>query len=107
MLALTDSAVEAVRRVITGSEDGVDGLRIMVQSGGCSGLQYRMGLETEPQDGDKVYSFGDVKVYVDAASQPLLEGVQVDFVEDLAGSGFVFNNPNAKANCSCGKSFSC
>ena len=106
MLALTESAVEAVRRVVAGADD-VSGLRIMVESGGCSGWRYRLGLESEAYDGDRVYEFGDVKVYVDADSQPMLDGVQVDFVEDLAGSGFVFNNPNAAASCSCGKSFSC
>lgn len=107
MLALTDSAVDAVRRVLTSSEDGATGLRIMVSSGGCSGFQYQMGLESAAQEGDKVYEFGDVKVFVDPSSQELLEGVQVDFVEELAGSGFVFNNPNAASKCGCGKSFSC
>jgi len=106
MLELTENAVKAVSKVIEG-EDGVSGLRIMVQTGGCSGFQYSMGLEAEAQAGDAVFEFGPVKVFVDEASQPLLDGMQVDFKEDLTGSGFVFNNPNATASCGCGKSFSC
>ncbi|WP_142847669.1 iron-sulfur cluster assembly accessory protein [Telmatospirillum sp. J64-1] len=107
MIALTDSAVEAIRRVISNAEDAVAGLRIMVQSGGCSGLTYQMGLESAPQDGDAVIECGGITVFVDSESQALIEGIEVDFVEQLEGSGFVFNNPNATAKCGCGKSFSC
>lgn len=106
MLDLTESALNAVRKVL-GGDDGAAGLRIMVSAGGCSGFQYQMGLEAAPNEGDEVLEFDDVKVFVDASSQPLLDGVQVDFVESLTGSGFVFNNPNAQAKCGCGKSFSC
>lgn len=105
MIALTDNALGAVRRVIEDTEAGAAGLRISVEQGGCSGYLYRLGLEAEPSDGDAVVDFEGVKVFVDAASWPLLDGAEVDFVESLEGAGFVFNNPNAKAKCGCGKSF--
>lgn len=104
MLALTDSAIAAVRKVIA-EEDQVRGLRIAVASGGCSGFRYMMGLEVEEQDGDTVLTFDDVSVFIDADSLPLLSGTQVDFVDDLSGSGFTFSNPNATKSCGCGKSF--
>lgn len=104
MLALTESAVAAVRKVV--AEDGaVRGLRIAVAAGGCSGFRYMMGLEAEEQDGDTVLTFDDVTVFVDADSLPLLSGTQVDFIDDLSGSGFTFSNPNATRSCGCGKSF--
>ena len=106
MLALTENAVSAVRKVLETSDEVV-GLRIMVATGGCSGFRYQLGLDNNAQDGDQVLTFDDVTVYVDAESQPLLAGCEIDFVEDLTGSGFIFNNPNAQSKCGCGKSFSC
>lgn len=106
MVVLTDKAQDTLRRLIGNAEAGTDGLRIMVDSGGCSGLQYTLSLEKSECDGDHVYDFGDVKVYVDPSSQPIVDGLNVDFVEGVEASGFVFDNPNAKDVCSCGKSFS-
>jgi len=105
MVALTDSAVGAIRRVMETSDEPAEGLRIMVSMGGCSGMQYFMGLECEAMDGDAIFEFGAVKVYVDEDSQPLLCGACVDFVDGDEGPGFVFNNPNARDVCTCGKSF--
>ena len=105
MVALTVRAQDTLRRLIANAEAGTNGLRIMVDPGGCAGLQYTLGLETAACDGDRVYAFGDLKVYVDARSQPVVDGLQVDFVEGLEASGFVFDNPNARDVCSCGKSF--
>lgn len=105
MLALTDNALEAVRRVLADADDDVTGLRIGVETGGCSGMRYKLELEVAAQDGDEVIDFSEFKLFVDATSQPLLAGVQVDFVESVEGSGFVFDNPNAANKCGCGKSF--
>lgn len=107
MLVLTDSAIGAIKTLLDGAGEVQAGLRIMVASGGCSGLRYSMGIDDQPQEGDRVYRFGEVRVFVDPTSQPLLTGVNVDFVEDLNGAGFVFENPNAKGKCGCGQSFSC
>lgn len=107
MITLTESATQAVSRFISSSESPVIGLRIAVSGGGCSGMQYGLKLETEIGADDQVVQFGDLKVFVDAASAPLLEGVTMDFIDNMTESGFKFSNPNAKASCGCGKSFSC
>lgn len=106
MLILTDSAQKAVSRFIAGAETPVGGLRIQVSGGGCSGMQYGMALEETAKGDDVVLEFGGLKVFVDPASAPLLDGVTVDFLDSMEGSGFKFHNPNAKASCGCGNSFS-
>lgn len=107
MIALTENAINAVSRFLGSSETAALGLRVAVSGGGCSGMQYGLKLESEPAAEDQVLEFGGLKVFVDPASAPLLEGVTMDFVENMTESGFKFTNPNAKASCSCGKSFSC
>ena len=107
MLNLTDSAVSAVQRFIESADKPIAGLRIKVEGGGCSGLQYGMKLEESIAQEDSVLDFTGVKVLVDAASADLLDGVTVDFIDGLEGTGFKFENPNASASCGCGKSFSC
>jgi iron-sulfur cluster assembly protein len=105
MVALTAKAQDVVHRLVDEATTGVTGLRIMVNEGGCSGLRYVFGLEAAPNADDKVFEFGDVKVFVDPASLPIVDGLQIDFVEGLESSGFVFDNPKARDVCSCGKSF--
>ncbi|MES9960320.1 MAG: iron-sulfur cluster assembly accessory protein [Sedimenticola sp.] len=106
MLTLTESAQKAVTRFIKGSETPVSGLRISVTGGGCSGMQYGMSLEEQAKGDDTVVEVGELKIFVDPASAPLLDGITVDFLETMEGSGFKFENPNATASCGCGKSFS-
>ncbi|MGP8123240.1 MAG: iron-sulfur cluster assembly accessory protein [Xanthobacteraceae bacterium] len=105
MINLTDSALNAVRTAISSAAQPVEGLRIMVEAGGCAGLKYNLGLVNEAEPDDTVIERSGVKVFVDVKSQPYLEGTTVDFVVALEGSGFTFENPNAKASCGCGKSF--
>lgn len=106
MIEVTDTAVNAIRNAISGSKEPVEGLRIMVQSGGCSGYKYMMGLVQTAEPGDVTVERGGVKVFVDEKSVPLLAGVVLDFSVSMDGAGFTFNNPNAQSSCSCGKSFS-
>ena len=106
MIILTDSAVQAINRFIKGSERPVSGLRVTVTGGGCSGFRYGLNLEAGPAVGDTVVACDGVSVFIDAASAPLLAGVKLDFVDSLDGAGFKFENPNAKASCGCGNSFS-
>jgi iron-sulfur cluster assembly protein len=106
MLTLTASAQKAVNRFIKGSADPVAGLRISVVEGGCSGLQYGIGLEPSARPDDVVVEVGSLKIFVDPSSAPLLAGVTVDFQDSMSGSGFKLSNPNASASCGCGKSFS-
>jgi iron-sulfur cluster assembly protein len=107
MLILTENAKKAVSRFISGAEGPVAGLRIGISGGGCSGFQYTMALEKDAGADDTVLEFGEIKVFVDGQSAPLLEGVRVDFLDSMEGSGFKFENPNAKNSCGCGSSFSC
>lgn len=101
MLNLTDAAIDAIKGVCTSPDQG---LRIMVATGGCSGLQYRMGLETDAFEDDQVLEFSGVKVYLDPSSIELLQGATMDYVNSSMGSGFMFDNPNNPAKpggCSC------
>lgn len=106
MLTLTPSALSAVEKFIKGSDTPVAGLRISISGGGCSGFQYGMRLEEAQAEDDVAVAVGDVTLLIDPFSAPLLDGVTVDFVDSLNGSGFKFENPNATASCGCGSSFS-
>ncbi len=106
MINLTDSAVNAVRSAMAGAAQPVEGLRIMVESGGCAGFKYIMGLVAETDPADLVIEQGGIKVFVDRSSITHLDGTTVDFVIGLEGAGFTFDNPRATSSCSCGKSFS-
>jgi iron-sulfur cluster assembly protein len=106
MIQLTEGAVSKVNEILCSQEPKPTGLRIAVVGGGCSGFSYSMAFENTPQMLDKTYKFGELKVFVDQASLLYLDGVEVDYVETLEGSGFKFNNPNVKSTCGCGSSFS-
>src|SRR5271157_5780404 len=106
MIQLTESAVNAVRSAIVGAKKPVEGLRIMVESGGCAGFKYTMGLVSDIDPADLIIERDGVKVFVDTISVSYLDGTTVDFVISLAGSGFTFDKPQAKSSCCCGKSFS-
>jgi len=82
------------------------GLRIGVAGGGCSGFQYSMAFENQSGMMDKIFSFDDLKIFVDATSLMYLKGCVVDYVETLEASGFKFDNPNVRTTCGCGSSFS-
>ncbi len=82
------------------------GIRISVKDGGCNGYEYAMDITSKPQPDDLVIEQGNVKLYIDGKSAPLLEGMVIDFVDGVMESGFKFTNPNANNTCSCGKSFS-
>ncbi|MUT27215.1 MULTISPECIES: iron-sulfur cluster assembly accessory protein [Mesorhizobium] len=105
MITLTSNALAAVKAALSRADEPAEGFRIMVEAGGCAGRKYLMGLESVAREGDTVMETEGVKVFVDASSQPHLAGTTVDFVTDLESSGFVFDNPNARDKCACGKSF--
>src|SRR5436853_561577 len=106
MVQLTETAVSKVREILDTQEPKPAGLRIAVVGGGCSGFSYSMAFENTPNMLDKTYNFDGLKVFIDQASMLYLDGVQVDYVESMEGSGFKFNNPNVKNTCGCGSSFS-
>jgi len=104
-LNLSDSALRRVARLK--AEKGSDQLllRVFVQGGGCSGFQYGFKFETERDEDDMLIERGDVSVVVDPLSYQYLAGAEIDFLDDLLGSRFVINNPNATTTCGCGSSF--
>ena len=82
----------------------VTGLRVGVRGGGCSGFQYLLAFD-EQRDGDTVVTERGIKLLVDNASIPYVQGSTIDYVESLQGAGFQVNNPNVVAACGCGSSF--
>ncbi len=104
-LSLTPQAITKVREIMATQDPLPAGLRIGVVGGGCSGFQYSMAFENQPGMMDKVFSFDDLKVFVDATSLMYLNGCTVDYVETLEAAGFKFDNPQVKSTCGCGSSF--
>ena len=105
MIALTDKAVSAVQKAIAKSGKDGAGFRIMVETGGCEGFKYKVGLDPNPRQDDEIVEAGGVRIFVDPQSAPMLTGLKVDFVEEIGRAGFSFENPNAAKKCNCGKSF--
>ena len=105
VLSLTESAAAQVKHLLTDvPENAGKTLRIYVEGGGCSGMQYGMVFDERRSDDTSTEFFG-VSVLVDPFSADYLRGTQVDFSEALTGGGFKISNPNAKQSCGCGKSF--
>lgn len=77
-----------------------------MKGGGCSGLEYSIGLISEYEPDWNSYEFGAVNIFIDQISEMYLDGTTVDYVESLEQSGFKFTNPQMKTGCGCGKSFS-
>ena len=103
---LTSKAISEVKKIMQeNSIPGEYGLRIGVKGGGCSGLMYTLGFDSELKDGDKIIDTDGVKIYVDWKSILYLGGTTIDYSDGLTGKGFVFNNPTAKKTCGCGSSF--
>ena len=104
-VTLTPAAAQAVTDLL--EKRGLQGyaLRVFVQGGGCSGFQYGMALEDNIRDADLSGEFHHVQVVVDEISIDYLRGATIDYVEDVMGSGFKIENPNAVSACGCGSSF--
>jgi len=104
-IKLTEGAIRRVRAMLEEKELYGYALRVFVSGGGCSGMQYGMGLEPEPRETDIRYQFEDVHVVVDPMSMTYLSGSTVDYVDDLMSGGFKIDNPQAVSSCGCGQSF--
>jgi len=107
MLNLTESAVIRIKEVLSQQDLSDAKLRIFVEGGGCSGFQYGFIIEDNPTDGsDFEFDYDSVKLLVDPVSAQYIDGITIDFKDDLEGARFVMSNPNAKTTCGCGSSFS-
>ncbi len=105
-ITVTPTAVEEVRKFMEDQGGtAVSGLRVAVLPGGCSGFQYGLNLEDEPQEDDEVVESNGLRLFVDAFSSQYLDGVEIDYVTTMMGAGFTFKNPNATGGCGCGSSF--
>ncbi len=105
-ITVTANAVAEVQKFM--QEQGATaeaGLRVAVLPGGCSGFQYGLNIEDEPQADDDVLESNGLKLFVDPFSGQYLDGVEIDYVTTMMGSGFSFKNPNATGGCGCGSSF--
>ena len=107
-ITVTEKAIAKIRSVMAkeGISPELGGLRLGVQGGGCSGLSYNIRFDTQPRERDRVFQFGDVRVFVDPKSLIYLHGMTLDYQETLMQQGFVFVNPQATKSCGCGTSFS-
>ena len=106
-LVLTDKAVAEVRKFMDAEKVSAEsgGLRVSVLPGGCSGFKYSLNIEERALEDDAVMEINGVRVFVDAFSMQYLNGVSIDYVTAMQGSGFSFHNPNATGGCGCGTSF--
>lgn len=105
-ITLTAEAVVKVRSFLEEQSSGdAAGLRVAVLPGGCSGFQYGLNIEEAPEDDDEILEVEGFPVFVDPFSAQYLEGVEIDYVTGMMGSGFSFRNPTAAGGCGCGSSF--
>jgi iron-sulfur cluster assembly protein len=105
VVSITERAAAEIKEMLAKEPDGASkGLRVYVEAGGCSGLQYGMVFD-EKRDDDTVLEFFGVSVWVDPFSANYLRGSVVDFSDSLSAGGFKISNPNARQSCGCGKSF--
>jgi len=105
-VSFTEGAVKELKKLKDQQEVSDDfGLRVGVEGGGCSGMNYILGFD-QKKEGDQEYIIDGIKVYMHKAHGLYLVGMQIDFQDGLNARGFTFNNPNAASTCGCGSSFS-
>lgn len=104
MLIITETAAKQVKQMMEDESDAKY-LRVGVQGGGCSGLSYGMGFDTERDEDDTLLEVEGIEVIVDKESEAMLKGTTIDYKENMMGGGFTIDNPNAVASCGCGSSF--
>ncbi|MFB3815465.1 MAG: HesB/IscA family protein [Terriglobales bacterium] len=107
-ITVTEKAQARIRAALVkeGISPSEGGIRLGVQGGGCSGLSYAVQFDTHPREHDRVFQFGDVRVFIDPKSFLYLNGMTLDWEDTLMRQGFVFRNPNTRQSCGCGSSFS-
>lgn len=108
MITVTERAAQQLKQLLEKEQKPDVAIRMAVKGGGCSGLTYHLAFEENPPhpERDKVFEANGVKLVVDKKSYIYLNMTELDYASGLMGSGFRFNNPNAKKSCGCGVSFS-
>ena len=105
-ITISDNAAKRIAFLVDQEQDSTLMLRVSVLGGGCSGFQYSFLMDDSKLEDDQIFDKDDAKVVIDQTSLQLLNGSQIDYVEDLSASSFVIKNPNAASSCGCGNSFS-
>jgi iron-sulfur cluster assembly protein len=105
MILVSESAVAAVKDAMEKAGQLEGGLRILVKQGGCAGYQYVVDLDRGQRSDDIIVEAGGVRILIDPASTPWLQGMTLGYRRGLEGEGFTFENPNASSTCGCQKSF--
>ncbi|MDE0097399.1 MAG: iron-sulfur cluster insertion protein ErpA [Gammaproteobacteria bacterium] len=105
-LSISAAAVERVNQLLSSKDNPDLMLRVYIQGGGCSGFQYGFQFDESAQEDDIAIEQSGIRILVDMLSLQYLGGAEIDFKDDLIGSRFLVNNPNASATCGCGSSFS-
>lgn len=105
VVTMTEGGQRHIGRLLRENEMPGFGLRFGVQGGGCSGYSYLLEFEEAPAEDDEVFTFGDVKVFVNPMHMQYVRGSVIDFKDELIGAGFHIENPNVKRKCGCGTSF--
>jgi iron-sulfur cluster insertion protein len=106
MITVTENAVAKIQDILLEENNPNLKLRVFVQGGGCSGMQYGFTLDEEQNEDDWDLEISGVKILVDSMSGGYLQGAEVDYKEDTYGSTFTIKNPTAVTTCGCGSSFS-
>jgi iron-sulfur cluster insertion protein len=104
MIDVTEMAKQKIQEYLEDEDEKF--LRVFVEGGGCSGMQYGFDLEEKPEEEDFQLPFNDFTLLVDSISFQYLQGATIDYAEDLMGAAFTIKNPNAQTTCGCGSSFS-
>ena len=104
VMTMTDNAAERVREIVENSSENAKGIRVGIKKGGCAGMEYTIGLVTEPNAKDDLIERDGAKVWVEPAAVLYLLGTQMDFEVTTLRTGFTFNNPNQTSACGCGES---
>lgn len=105
MIEITESAIAKISDILAEENNPRVKLRTFVQGGGCSGFSYGFTLDEEQNEDDFVIEKPGVNILVDSMSMQYLQGATIDYKDELMGSSFTINNPNATTTCGCGSSF--
>jgi len=105
VLTVTPAAVAKIKELLVARNIPNHALRVFVSGGGCSGLQYGMAFEGNPQEYDTLVEIDGVRLVIDPTSLMYVGGATIDYVDSLMGGGFRIDNPNAVSTCGCGASF--
>jgi iron-sulfur cluster insertion protein len=106
MITVTQPAVAKIQDILAEENNPALKLRVFVQGGGCSGMQYGFTLDETQNDDDWDLDINGIHVLVDAMSGGYLQGAEIDYKDDVMGASFTINNPQAQTTCGCGSSFS-